>query len=184
MNKKVALYARVSKGRQTNENQVLILKNHADRMGWEYDLYKEQESTRKTRPIKQELLKKLREREYDTVCVLKLDRWARSSAELSLEVKELIDKGVNFISVRDNLDFTSATGKLQFHILSAFAEFERDLIRERTLDGLARAKAQGKTLGRKPGSKDSKKRRRSGYWLRHTTEKTRSKYQGGIIDGS
>ena len=69
-----------------------------------------------------------------------------------LETKELIDKGVGFISISDNLDFTTASGKLHFQILSAFAEFERSLISERTKEGLKRAKSQGKQLGRPKGS--------------------------------
>ena len=68
--------------------------------------------------------------------VYKLDRWARSSTELILDTKELIDKGIGFVSISDNIDFSSASGRLYFAILSAFAEFERELIRERTLEGL------------------------------------------------
>ena len=164
---KVAIYCRVSTGRQTNENQKLILKKHAETMEWDYEMFEEKESTRKRRPIKWNLMKRLRSREFDAVCVLKLDRWGRSITELALELQELTDKGVSFISIRDNIDLTTATGKLQFHMISAFAEFERDLNLERTLDGLARARAQGKRIGRPPGSKDTYKRKRSGYWLKH-----------------
>ena len=79
-----------------------------------------------------------------------MDRWARSLPELAIEIKELIDKGISFISLNDSIDLSTATGRLQFHIICAFAEFERDLIRERTLDGLERARQQGKRLGRPP----------------------------------
>jgi DNA invertase Pin-like site-specific DNA recombinase len=98
--------------------------------------------------------------------VYKLDRYARSSTELILETKELIEKGVGFISLSDNLDFTSASGKLHFQILSAFAEFERSLISERTREGLNRVKETGVKLGRPKGSKDSKPRPKSGYYVR------------------
>lgn len=176
---KIALYVRISKRKvQTTENQTLILKKHAERMGWEYTLFKEEESTRKTRPVKAMLLFRLRNGDFDGVCVLKLDRWARSLPELIMEVRELYDKNITFISLRDNIDLSTATGKLQFHVLSAFAEFERDIIRERTLDGLARAKAQGKHLGRPFGSKDKYKRKRSGYWLKHAAKRTQEKYAG------
>jgi len=112
-------------------------------------------------------LAKLRKKEYDSVVVYKLDRWARSSTELILDTKELLDKGIGFISVSDNLDFTTATGKLHFQILSAFAEFERELIRERTIQGLQRVKAQGyKFTGRPKGSKDKRKRKNEGYLAR------------------
>jgi len=181
---KVALYSRVSTGRQTTENQTLLLRNHAERMGWKYEMFSEQESTRKTRPIKQQLLQMLRNKHYDAVCVLKLDRWARSSKELILEIKELHDRGVGFISIRDNIDLNTATGKLQFHIMSAFAEFERDLIRERTLDGLARARAQGKHIGRPKGKKDGKVRRKSGYHLRYAGKKAVNNYQGRVLDAN
>jgi len=174
---KVALYVRISKrGNQTTENQTLILKNHAKRMNWEYEMFKEEESTRKTRPVKAMLLSRLRNGDFDGVCVLKLDRWARSLTELTMEVTELYEKNIAFISVRDNIDLSTASGKLQFHIMSAFAEFERELIRERTLDGLERAKRQGKHLGRPFGAKDSKPRKKSGYWLKHAAKRTAKKY--------
>ena len=176
--KKIALYVRVSTSEQTVENQRIRLVEYAERNGYIYDLYEEVESTRKTRPVKQALLSKLRQSQYDAVIVFKLDRWARSSTELILDTKELIDKGVGFISVSDNLDFSTASGKLHFQILSAFAEFERELIRERTIEGLRRAKLQGKKAGRPKGSKDSKKRRRSGYILREAKKK---KEKDGII---
>ena len=137
-----------------------------------FDLNVEVESSRKTRPVKQDLLKKLRNGEYDSVVVYKLDRWARSSTELILEVQELIDKKIGFLSVSDNLDFNSSMGKLHFHILSAFAEFERNLISERTKEGLARVKMQGiKKLGRPKGSKDSKPRPKSGYYVREANKR-------------
>ena len=88
-----------------------------------------------------------------------------------LETKELIDKGIGFVSISDNLDFTTASGKLHFHMLSAFAEFERSLISERTKEGLKRAKSQGKQLGRPKGSKDKNKRRKSGYILREANKR-------------
>ena len=132
---------------------------------------KETESSRKTRPVKADLLNMLRNKEYSAVVVYKLDRWARSSSELILDVTELVKKGIGFISISDNLDFSTATGKLHFHILSAFAEFERELIRERTIEGLKRAKSQGKALGRPKGSKDVKQRRKSGYILRQAKKR-------------
>ena len=164
---RVALYCRVSTRKQQTENQRLILEEYAKRQGWDFDLFEETESTRKTRPVKYKLMQRLRNKEYDAVCVLKLDRWGRSLSELTTEVKELYSKGVSFISLRDNIDLSSPHSRLQFNIFASFAEFERDLIRSNTLDGLARAKAQGKRLGRPKGSKDKKQRRRSGYWLRY-----------------
>ena len=179
--KHVALYYRVSSSlTQTIENQKLRLVEYATSHGLTYDEYQEVESTRKTRPIKQALLAKLRQNQYDAVIVYKLDRWARSSTELILDTKELIEKGVGFISLSDNLDFTTAAGKLQFQILSAFAEFERELIRERTLEGLRRSRAQGKTPGRPKGSKDTKRRKKSGYYLREARKRQLSEANTGV----
>lgn len=169
--KHIAIYVSVSTSDQTVENQKIRLIEYADRNGLTYDIFEETESTRKTRPVKQALLARLRKHEYGAVVVYKLDRWARSSTELILDTKELIDKGIGFISISDNLDFSSASGKLHFAILSAFAEFERELIRERTIEGLRRAKMQGKHPGRPKGSKDTKKRRKSGYILREARKK-------------
>ena len=172
---KVALYVRVSTtdGRQTVENQKIILVDYAQRNNLEYDIFEEEESTRKTRPVKQDLLAKLRKFEYQSVIIYKLDRWARSSTELILDTKELVDKGIGFISLTDNLDFSSAAGRLQFQILSAFAEFERSLISQRTRDGLARVKAKNpeNKLGRPFGSKDGKQRKKSGYILREARKR-------------
>lgn len=145
---KVAIYVRVSKSEQTNENQRLTLEDYAKRQGWEYEVFEEVESTRKTRPVKQALMNRLRHKEFDAILIRQLARFARSLQELIMDVNELTEKGVAFISYKENIDLSTATGRLQFTILAAFAEFERDIIRERTLDGLARAKAQGKVLGR------------------------------------
>jgi DNA invertase Pin-like site-specific DNA recombinase len=186
MNKKVALYCRVSIAeKQSTENQRIRLVEYAKSKGWGYDVFEEQESTRKTRPVKQALLQKLRKGDYSDVVIFKLDRWARSSTELILDTKELIDKGIGFISISDNLDFTTAAGKLQFQILAAFAEFERALISERTREGLARVKASknGKKLGRPPGSKDKKQRKRSGYILREARKKQKMDEEKGVYFG-
>jgi len=178
--KHLALYIRVSTSEQTVENQRIRVIEYAEKNGYTYDIFEETESTRKTRPVKQALLAKLRQSQYDAVVVYKLDRWARSSTELILDTKELIDKGVGFISISDNLDFSTASGKLHFQILSAFAEFERELIRERTIEGLRRAKSQGKKVGRPKGSKDTKKRKKSGYILREANKRQQIDSEQGV----
>jgi len=171
---KTAIYCRVSTHKQTNENQKGRLIAFAEEKGWDYEVFEEVESSRKTRPVKQELLQKLRKGVYEQVVVYKLDRWARSSRELLLEIQELCDKGIGFLSLSDNLDFSTSAGRLHFQILAAFSEFERNLIAERTIEGLARSKMQGNKLGRPFGSKDSKPRPKSGYYLRE--ERKRNKY--------
>ncbi len=168
---KIALYCRVSTNKQTNENQKIRLLQYASEQNVEFDIFEEIESSRKTRPVKQELLQKLRKGLYTHVVVYKLDRFARSSRELILEIQELIDKGIGFISLSDNLDFSSSMGRLHFQILAAFAEFERNLISERTKEGIERTKSQGTKLGRPKGKKDSKQRPRSGYVLREAKKR-------------
>src|ERR1039458_10313454 len=108
--KKVALYARVSTVDQTCLTQKMRLIEYATARGLNYDFYEEVESSRKTRPVKAGLLDKLRLGEYSAVIVYKLDRYARSSSELILEVTELLQKGIGFISISDSLDFTTASG--------------------------------------------------------------------------
>jgi len=125
----------------------------------------------------------LREGKYQAVLIYKLDRWARSSTELILEVKELTEKGIKFISLSENLDFSTSAGRLHFQILCAFAEFERDLIRERTIEGIRRARLNGKVPGRPKGSKDKKKRKRSGYVFREAKKRQRLDQENGDFKG-
>ena len=170
--KHIAIYVRVSTKEQTVENQTIRLVEFAKNNGYTFDIHQEIESTRKTRPVKQSLMARLRKNEYDAVVVYKLDRFARSSTELILDVQELTIKGVGFISISDNLDFSSASGRLHFAILSAFAEFERELIRERTITALQRKKAEGYVFqGRPKGAKDRKKRKTEGYFLREARKR-------------
>ncbi len=181
--KKVAIYCRVSTHLQTNDNQLLILERYVNERSLEYVLFEEKESSRKTRPVKASLLSLLRssENDFDAVIVSKLDRFARSSTELILDIKEIVDKGIAFISVGDNLDFGTAYGRLHFKILAAFAEFERDLISQRTREGLARVKAQGLVkLGRPKGSIDKKVRKKSGYYLKEARKRQLKDEDKGI----
>lgn len=145
---KVAIYYRVSKAEQHTENQELVLPKFASLKGWEYQEFWEKESTRKTRPVKQEVLNLLRKRQFDGLLVMRMTRWARTLSELIMELTEFQEKGIGFYSYTENLDFTTSVGRLHIHILAAFGEFERERIREQTLEGLARARAQGKKLGR------------------------------------
>lgn len=179
--KKYAIYLRVSTLDQSVENQKVRLVEYAKQHGFKYDIYEEVESSRRTRPVKQQLLQLLRQGCYSGCIVYKIDRWARSSTELILEIKELVDRGIAFISVSDSLDFSSATGRLHFQILAIFAEFERSLISERTRLALRRKKEfEGIRLGRPKGSKDKKERRKSGYILRHARERQGIDTKNGI----
>lgn len=145
---KVAIYVRVSKRDMNPENQKLQLINYVNSKGWDYEIFEEQESTRKTRPIKQDVLKQLRQGKLGGVIIWKLDRWARSLQELIMDIDEITSRNKEFIVITQPIDTTSASGRLFMQILGAFAEFEREIIRERTIAGLERAKASGKKLGR------------------------------------
>lgn len=86
----------------------------------------------------------------DVVCVWRLDRLGRSLKHLVQTVADLEARGVGFRSLTENIDTTTPTGRLVFHIFASLAEFERDLIRERTIAGLEAARARGRRGGRKP----------------------------------
>ncbi|MDQ3819364.1 MAG: recombinase family protein, partial [Acidobacteriota bacterium] len=104
----------------------------------------------KQRPKREELLKAARRREVDAIVVWKLDRWGRSLADLIASLAELRDLGIPFISLTEALDFTTSAGRAMVGLLSVFAEFERDMIRERVKAGIAQARAEGKKHGRPP----------------------------------
>ena len=153
---KVALYARVSRDDLHCENQCRTLENwtsHNTEDGIDYCAdFKEEVSTRKTRPIKQQIMCDFRSGKFDTVVVTRIDRWARSLQELIMDVREIVDTGGRFVAILNGFDFSksrfNASQQLMLNIFGSFAEFEREIIRERTLEGLARVRAQGKKLGR------------------------------------
>jgi len=146
---KVAIYCRTSKTDQNPENQKLELEHFAKAMNYNYTVFEEQESTRKTRPIKNKIFQEALRKEWDLIFVWKLDRWARSMQELINDLELLRQNNVQFRTLKENLTLdNNPTNSLMINILSSFAQFERDIIRERTLAGLDRARAEGKKLGR------------------------------------
>ncbi|MCP1097197.1 recombinase family protein, partial [Bacillaceae bacterium OS4b] len=97
-------------------------------------------------------------REGDKLVVYKIDRLARSTFDLQKIAKELEERGIALVFIKEQIDFSTPSGKLMFTMLGAIAEFERDLIKDRTAEGRERAKAQGKHMGRKgKDEKDVKK---------------------------
>lgn len=146
---KVAIYCRTSKIDQNPENQKIELEKYAKAMGYDYKIFEEQESTRKTRPVKNDIFQDALRKKWDIILVWKLDRWARSMQELINDLELLRQSNVQFKTLKENIVLDdNPTNKLMINILSAFAQFERDIIRERTMAGLERAKQQGKKLGR------------------------------------
>lgn len=147
---KAAIYARVSTLDQTAENQLLELRRYVAARGWAAVEYVDHgiSGTKESRPALDGVMTAVRQRHVDVVVVFALDRVGRSLGHLVRIVEEWQSVGVSLISLRDGLDLGSASGRLQMHILAALAEFERGRLRERTLAGLQRAKAQGKRIGR------------------------------------
>lgn len=137
-------YARVSTDEQTTDPQIDALTAH----GCE-TIYSEHRSGKNTdRPELESCLKALRA--GDTLTVWRLDRLGRSLADLVRIVNDLEGRGVGFASLTESIDTTTPAGKLMFHVFAALAEFERNLIRERTMAGLKAARARGKSSGRPP----------------------------------
>lgn len=137
-------YARVSTDEQTTDPQIDALRGH----GCE-TIYSEHRSGKNTdRPELENCLKALRA--GDTLTVWRLDRLGRSLADLIRIVNDLEARGVGFASLTESIDTTTPAGKLVFHVFATLAEFERNLIRERTMAGLKAARARGKSSGRPP----------------------------------
>ena len=147
---RIALYARVSKALDQNpENQLIALREWASRAGVQViGEYVDEISSRDTRPMKEAVLGLLRTRQADGVAFYALDRWGRNMTEIVMELEEFAAQGWMMMALKEQIDLSSAAGRMMAHILAAMASFERERIRERTLLGLARVRAQGKKLGR------------------------------------
>lgn len=158
---KIAVYCRVNEEDEHPEDQRLQLEVYAKHIGYEYEVFEEEDLPRASRPVKYALLKRLHAKEFDGLLVWRLDRWAKNLREMILEVKELIDKNIAFISLKDKVDLSKDPGKTVFYLFSAFAEFERETTRERIISGLKRAKKEGKKLGRPFGVRDREPRQRA-----------------------
>jgi DNA invertase Pin-like site-specific DNA recombinase len=149
---RVALYSRVSTNHgQDPELQLRELREYAASRGWtiteEYiDLGVS--GAKSSRPGLNRLMTDAHRRRLDRILVWKLDRFGRSLRHLVNAIAELEALGVAFVSLRDNLDLSTPSGRLMFQIIGAMAEFERALIQERVRAGLRNARAKGKRLGR------------------------------------
>src|ERR1700694_1695709 len=150
---RVALYARVStsNGHQDPEMQLAELREYAGRRGWQVaEEYVDHgvSGSKESRPSLNRLMVDAHRRTFDAVLVWKIDRFGRSLKHLVNSLADLAAYGVAFISLRDNLDLSTPSGRLMFQIIGAMAEFERSLIQERVRAGLRNAILKGKTLGR------------------------------------
>jgi len=147
---RVGLYARVSThDQQTLPMQLEALRSYAAQRGWMVtNEVRDVGSGSIERPRREQLMKAARRREIDAVLVWRLDRWGRSVADLVLTLKELIELGVGFVSLTEALDLTTPTGRAMAGLLAVFAEFEREILRERVRAGIAQARKEGKPHGR------------------------------------
>ncbi len=149
---RAGLYARVS----THDQQTLRLQNramrdYAGRRGWTVAIeIKEVGSGASVRELRQRLIDAARRRDIDVVVVWRLDRWGRSMADLVMTLQELRDLDVGFVSLTEALDLTTPSGRAMAGLLAVFAEFEREILRERVRAGLAHARENGTRLGRPP----------------------------------
>lgn len=146
---RVAVYTRVSTPDQSTDRQRRELRNYAKARGWK--IVREMQETASgashKRPLREVVMQMARTRAIDVILVQALDRWGRSVRDLILTMAELEALGVAFV-VPGQIDMSTPMGRMLAHFLSAVAEFERELIRERVRSGLANARAKGVRLGR------------------------------------
>ena len=147
---RVGLYARVSTNdQQTIPLQIRALREYAGRRGWTIaSQVKEVGSGASQRQQREKLLEAARRRDIDVVLVWRLDRWGRSVTDLLATLQELEHLGVGFVSLTEALDLTTPAGRAMAGLLAVFAEFEREILRERVRAGLAHARQNGQRLGR------------------------------------
>jgi putative DNA-invertase from lambdoid prophage Rac len=147
---RAGLYARVSThDQQTLPLQMRAMREYAAKRGWTVAIQiKEVGSGAAERELRKKLLDAARRRDIDVVLVWRLDRWGRSLVDLVVTLKELAALGVGFVSLTEALDLTTPTGRAMAGLLSVFAEFEHEILRERIRAGIAEARLQGTHLGR------------------------------------
>jgi DNA invertase Pin-like site-specific DNA recombinase len=148
---KAAIYARVSTLDQEPENQLAELHRYTEARGWTAVEYLDRgvSGAKESRPALDRLVTDARRRKFDVLVVWRLDRLGRNLRHLIL-LLELSALGVSFVSLGQGIDTGTPAGRLQLHLLAAIAQFERERIVERVRAGMARARTQGKHVGR-PG---------------------------------
>lgn len=154
-----AIYIRVSTEDQALHGFSLAgqedaLKNYSSALGYGlYKIYRDEGKSAKDirhRPAMQELLSDAENKKFSSIFIYKLDRFSRSLKDLILTIEKLKEWGIDFVSLQDRIETASASGKLMFHIISAFAEFERNIIGERTTFGMQRKSKEGGFVNKPP----------------------------------
>ena len=154
MVRKVAIYCRVSTLDQTVDNQLIELRDHCSKMGWEITKEYSDEGlsgtlSRDKRPALNSLIKDAYRKRFDAVVCWDISRIGRSMKELVLFLSDMKDRDIGIVSVRQGFDTSTTMGEMMFQFVGILSSWEREMIRERTVAGLERAKSEGKTLGRK-----------------------------------
>jgi DNA invertase Pin-like site-specific DNA recombinase len=186
---RIGIYARVSTKDQSCELQVRDLRAYCAPRG--FDLVREyvdvgQSGAKDSRPELNRLLNDARKRQFDAIIVWRFDRFARSTKHLLLALEEFRSLGIQFISYQENIDTSSALGQVLFTIVSAVAQLERDLIRERVSAGIRNERASGRKFGRPKSAvrhKEILKLKAEGLSLRQIAAKLRVGY-GTVREGS
>ena len=160
MGRKVAIYTRVSTLDQTIDNQLLELRDHCSKMEWEIVKEYADEGlsgtlSREKRPALNALIKDAYRKRFDSVICWDISRIGRSMKELVLFLSDMKDRDIGICSVRQGFDTSTTMGEIMFQFVGILSSWEREMIRERTLAGLERAKSQGKTLGRRKVTNDT-----------------------------
>jgi len=168
---RVGLYARVSThDQQTLGLQLQAMRSYVRDRGWvPVQQVEDVGSGAKERLRREALLKAARRREIDVVLVWRLDRWGRSLADLVMTLQELSELGVGFVSLTEALDLTTPSGRAMAGLLAVFAEFEREILRERVKAGIAQARKEGKPHGR-PRSASLQAQQVHRLWAQHLSK--------------
>ena len=147
---RVGLYARVSThDQQTLPLQLSAMREHAEHRGWNVVMTVEDVGSGVRERLKrEELTRAARQRKLDLILVWRLDRWGRSLVDLVTTLQELTALQVGFVSLSEVLDLTTPSGRALAGMLAVFAEFERDILRDRVKAGIAQARKEGRPHGR------------------------------------
>jgi len=149
---RAGVYVRVSTADQNTESQESELANFVRNRGWEGQVYRDhgQSGAKESRPALDKLLSDARKRRLDVVVVWSMDRLARSLRHLLALTEEFRDLGIDFVSFKQQIDTSTAAGRLTYQVLGAVAEFEREILRERVRTGIRYAISKGRRVGRPP----------------------------------
>ena len=160
MTKKVGIYTRVSTLDQTIDNQLIELRDHCSKMGWEVVKEYADEGlsgtlSRDKRPALNALINDAYRKRFDSVVCWDISRIGRSMKELILFLSDMKDRGIGICSVRQGFDTSTSMGEIMFQFVGILSSWEREMIRERPRAGLDRARREGKTLGRRKITNDT-----------------------------